>query len=243
MPQAEAFPRWKDAATQAVRLGTNLAEAHSSLAGVLFYRDANFRGAESEYLTAIRLNPSFADAHAWYSDLLIVTGRVDQAIFEAKRAQQLDPYSDVVNDKLSVHLYLARRNDELVVQAQRILDVNAAHYWMGLAYEQKGDYDKAISLLQPPNLKEAALADLSHAYAAAGRKEEALREIAKMKVIAKGSPVNPFAFAIAYAGVAEHDEALKWLERTIDQSLHRVTQYVKLDPRLDPLRSDPRYKS
>jgi tetratricopeptide (TPR) repeat protein len=117
----------------------------------------------------------------WYSGLLMIMRRVDQAISEARLAQQLDPYSDEVNNMLALMLFFARQNDEIIVQAKKFLNVNLSGYWMGRAEEQKGNFDRAISLLQPPpNLKDFGSFDLAHVYAVAGRRKEALEELTKL---------------------------------------------------------------
>jgi tetratricopeptide (TPR) repeat protein len=241
----EVYSKWEEEAiTTALKLDPNLAEAHASLGVLLQYQNWNWREAEGEYLRAIRLNPSFSDAHMWYSSVLAVNGRVDQAVSEARRAQQLNPYSDQTNEFVVRSLFFARQNDEVIVQAQKMINVNATHYWMGLAYEQKGNFERAISLLQlPADLKEhVGSADLAHAYTVSGRRREGLQELAKLTKMSMSKPesVHPFAFAIVYAGLGDNDQAFNWLEKACN--VRPGSPFFAVDPRMEPLRSDPRYK-
>jgi eukaryotic-like serine/threonine-protein kinase len=100
-PPKEVKPQARAAAEKAVALDDGLAEAHTSLAG----SDADawdWSGAQREFRRAIQLNPNYATAHQWYSDLLAKTGRLEEAVVEAKRAVALDPLSLPINRDLAV---------------------------------------------------------------------------------------------------------------------------------------------
>src|SRR5262249_40834449 len=99
-PSQEYFPKAKAAAKRAVEIDDTLAEAHTSLAYVLFNYDWNFAESNREFQRAIELNPNYPTAHEWYGETLRDMGRFDEAIAELKRAQELDPLSLVINSDL-----------------------------------------------------------------------------------------------------------------------------------------------
>jgi len=91
LPPRKALQEAKTAAENAIRLSSDLSEAHVSLAHVLILHDWDWRRAEEEYQRAIALDPNSAQAHNWYSELLQVQGRTDEAVRELEKAAQLDP--------------------------------------------------------------------------------------------------------------------------------------------------------
>ncbi|PYT03428.1 MAG: hypothetical protein DMF60_18425, partial [Acidobacteria bacterium] len=144
----EAFPKAKEAATKALSIDPALAEARTSLAFIKHRWDWG-RDAEAEFQLAIKSKPSYAPAHQWYSSYLVAMGRFDEAIAEAKRAEELEPLSFISNSHLGWILYLAGRYDEAIEHCKRLLEVDPSFFparrYLGLAYEQKGMYKDAIS--------------------------------------------------------------------------------------------------
>jgi tetratricopeptide (TPR) repeat protein len=190
------------------------------------------------------LNPSFTPAHEWYSDLLVVTGRPDEAVAEARRAQQLDPYSPSVNLKVSHILFHARRYDEMIEYGRNTRDA-LRNRTLGRAYEQKGDLEHAIAELRQAakaiEYPEAA-SDLAHALAISGRRQEALELVAELKEMSKRRRVQPWFLAVVYAGLGDNDQAFAWLEKSYTGERPNDSPLLGRDPRMDPLRADPRYK-
>src|SRR5881398_3728023 len=88
----EAGSKAKEAALKALSLDPNLAEAHTALGKVLFFRDIDLAGALREYKRAVELKPNDADAHHWYgNDTLSALGQFEEAIVEGRRSLELDP--------------------------------------------------------------------------------------------------------------------------------------------------------
>ncbi len=173
----EAFPRAKEAALKALKIDDTLAEAHTSLAFVKHRWDWDRADAERQFRLAIRYKPGYAPAHQWFSSYLVAVERFDEAIAEARRAQELEPLSFISNLHLGWILYLSGRYDEAIDHCKKLLDVNPnffpAHRYLGLAYEQKGMYAEAISEFEKGvKLSNSPLmiALLGHAYAASGNK-------------------------------------------------------------------------
>jgi eukaryotic-like serine/threonine-protein kinase len=250
MPAKENYPKWKAAVTKAMQLDDTLADAHVSLGVLLQYHDWNWTGAEREFERAVQLNPNQPIVHLVLGDNFNVTGRLDRAIAEETRAQQLDPYSVSHNNMLGATLVFAGRNDEAIQQGRKMLDLSPvyAHWVMGLAYEHKGDSQHAIPELQEmvklskdePQLPQG-VADLAHAYAVFGRKQEARQLLAQLMEMSKKRFVPSWAFALINVGLGDKDRAFEWLDKAYDERPSDIMS-IKVDPRMEPLRSDPRYQ-
>jgi eukaryotic-like serine/threonine-protein kinase len=172
-PSKEAYPEAKAAAGKALELDESLSEAHATLAFVLTNYDWDWPNAEKEYQRAIELNPSYATAHHWHSDLLAAMGKLDESLNEEKRAQELDPLSLIINTWLGWRLSFMRRYDQAIDQYRKTLELDPtfvpAHWQLGLAYEQKAMYAQAIAEFQTAmslsGRSPLYTASLAHAYA------------------------------------------------------------------------------
>ena len=246
---AEAFPKAKAAALKALQLDQTLAEAHASMAYVETYYDWNWPGAEAEFRRALELDPNYAEAHHSYSRFLASLGRVEEARAELKRAQELDPLSLLVQANSGVISYFGRQYDQAIQELRQInrLDPKfSVPYWgLGLCYEQMGVYEEAVTQLQKAidlsGRGANGIASLGHAYGLAGRRGEALKILLELEERAKKSYVSSYQIALVYLGLHRNDEALKQLENAYQERSTLLT-YLKMDPRFDPLRSDPRFE-
>ncbi len=242
----DAFPKAKEAATKALSIDGTLAEARTSLAFIKHRWDWGREEAEKEFQLAIKSKPSYAPAHQWYSSYLVAMGRFDEAIAEAKRAEELEPLSFISNSHLGWILYLAGRYDDAIAHCKRLLDVDPnffpARRYLGLVYEQKGMYKEAIDQFQQGvklSGNPLMLSLLGHAYAASGEKNEALRILDDLDK-EKHRYVSPYTVATIYTGLGEKDLAFKWLEKAFeDRDIWLMN--LKVDPQLAPLRSDQRF--
>jgi TolB-like protein/DNA-binding winged helix-turn-helix (wHTH) protein/Flp pilus assembly protein TadD len=251
LPPREAMPKAKAAAIRALELDETLAEAHVSLGRVLAAYDWDWTNAEKEYKRAIELNPRYAVAHQWYGGYLDVMGRSDEAIAERKRALELEPLSLIINFELGLALYYARDYDHAIEQFQKTLDLDqnftAAHNFLPAAYEQKGMYGEAIAEFKKtiPLARGGewtlSKAGLGHVYAVTGKKTEARTEIAELKQTSEKEYLPASSIALIYAGLGEKDQAFVWLNKAYEQRAFQM-QWIKIEPRWDGLRSDPRFE-
>ena len=119
-----------------------------------------------------------------------------------------------------------------------------AHDFLGGAYEQKGMYEGASTEFQKAiSLSGDSLhirAELGHAYAVAGKKEEALKIMDELKGLSKETYISPYDVAMIYVGLDQNDQAFDWLQKAYEERSDWL-RYLKVDPRLDPLRSDLRF--
>jgi len=245
----EALQKAKEAAAKALQISDQLAEAHTALAQVRFYHEWNFARAEREYQQALQLNPNSSTGHLYYSIYLVAMGRADESLFEMQRACTLDPLSLLVNAMAGWRFYLARQFDAAIEQLRntREMDPNFAptRLFLGLAYEQATkceeaivEFKKALSLSQECPLVATAL---GHAYALAGRTREARKLLGNLEDSSKGGCVAGYHVAAIYAALGDNDRVFECLEKAYeDRSLWMA--HLRVMPRLDPLRSDPRFQ-
>ena len=247
LPPKEAFPKSKEAALNALRIDDRLAEAHAALGHVNVQYEYDWAGAEREYKRAIELNPNYVNAHHFYALYLSMMGRFDEGIAEIKRAQELEPFSLFIHTNVGSILYQARRYDEAINQLKSVLEMDPnfalACSVLGHAYLQKGMHDQAIAEFQKRTTPATGrLGDLGQAYGLSGRRREALKEIDKLQELSKQRYVAPYNLALIYASLGDNDNALEWLERAYEDRSTMLIR-IRVDPRLDKLRSEPRFKA
>jgi TolB-like protein/DNA-binding winged helix-turn-helix (wHTH) protein/Flp pilus assembly protein TadD len=249
LAREENFSRSKEAALRALELDDTLAEAHASLSFILGM-ELDWAGEGTELQRALELNPNYASAHQWYSFHLAMIGRDEEALAEAKKALVLDPVSLQINVSYGILFWNMRRYDEAIEQCLRTIELDPdyfnAYSWLGRAYEQKGMYEEAISSYQKAvalaENQPVMLSELGHGYAVAGRRAEALEILEELKELAKKKHVPPDAFGIVYTALGDKDKAFHWLERQVEEEPWGW-RLLKVDPWMDPLRSDPRFHS
>jgi eukaryotic-like serine/threonine-protein kinase len=247
----DAYPKAKAAAVKALQLDDKLAEAHTALAFILWIGDLDMAGSISEFQRAIALNPNYATAHHWYGNgPLLALGRFEEAIAEGKRAIELDPLSPIINADLGQNLYTARRYDEAIAQLRKTLEIDPtfyyAHYNLGMALQRKGDVPAAIVEYR----KAQQLSDdlfvpvlLASAKAQSGDKDAAIQMLAELEELSQHRYVISYWRTLLYLSLGNRDEAIRRLEQAIADNESLTITMIKVDPKLDPLRSDPRFEA
>jgi TolB-like protein/tetratricopeptide (TPR) repeat protein len=247
----DCYPKAIAAAKKALELDDTLAEARTSLALAIWYYDFDLSQANREFQRAIELNPNYAIAHQQYgNNTLSAIGRFNDAIAEGKRAVELDPLSLVINADLGVDYYYARRYDEAIAQLRKLLEMDPGYYFayvtLGQALEMKGARDAAIAEYQKArelNDDPLVLALLAHAYGLSGNKMEAEKILDQLKALSKARYVSAYSFALAYLGLGNKEEALRWLEQSYQDRAGADIGWIRVDPLLDPLHGDPRFEA
>jgi serine/threonine protein kinase/Flp pilus assembly protein TadD len=247
---SDAFPKAKEAAAKALQLEPTLAEAHASMAYVLNYYDWDRSSAEKEFNRALELEPNDADVHHAYGRFLASMGRIGEARAELSRAQELDPLSLGIQSNVGMISYFARQYDDALQQLQKVLALDPKFpvpYWAtGMCYEQLKKYSEAVAQFQKgielSGRGSNGIASLAHAYGLAGRRTEAQKILAELSARAKAKYVSSYQFSVIYLGLGQNERAIAALEGAYSER-STLLGYLKMDPRFDPLRSDPRFQS
>jgi serine/threonine protein kinase/Flp pilus assembly protein TadD len=248
LPPREAAPKAKEAAIKALGLDDRLAEPHAALGYVKTSYDWDLPGAEQEFKRAIELNPNYATAYYWYAQTL-AGRRWDEAIAEAKRAQEADPLS-LIAITITGQMFLgARLHDQAVDQLRKTLEMDPnyyfAHLLLGMAYEQVGRQEEAIAELQRAaglsGGQTSALGALGHTYAVTGKRAQAQKVLAELKDLSKRRYVSPVESALIYVGLGDKVQALEWLEKAYEDRSQRLG-WISYDARFDNLRGEPRFQ-
>jgi len=243
----ESMAKANAAARKALEMDDTLAEAHTALGLILFTYERNVPESDREYQRAIELNPNYATAHQWYGGGLGATGRFDQAIAEGRRAVELDPFSLIANVELAATYGYARQNDQAVAQLHKIIEMDPNWYLARMVlcqiYTYKGQFAEAIAECEKArglNDDPAVLSYLASSYAQSGKRGEAFKVVAQMHELARQRYVPAYGFAFVYAALGDKDQAFQWLERSLQDRAWEIA-YLKVDPAMDSLRSDPRF--
>jgi len=251
IPPKEAGPKAREAAKKALTIDDSDANAHVALGIVNQWYDWDWTAAEREFKRAIELNPNNAEAHSYYSWFLAAMGREEQALAEAKRSVQVDPFGSLSDFSPGAILVFARQW-EAAIHELRIAKEQAPTYWfiscfLGRAYEQVGKKPEAIAefkrALELDNDNTEIWSGLGHAYAVAGNKAETQKVLDHLNELSAHSYVSSYSFAVIYAGLGEKEQAFAWLERAFNERSYFMAVYLPTDARLDYLRSDARFSA
>ncbi len=250
LPANEMFPKAKQAARKALALDANSAEAYASLCSVAIFYDWDWRAAETACLRAIELNPSYGRAHHMYSHYLISTGRFPESLHESLRYLELDPLSPAAKTHLGTHYKMARQYDLAIEVLRGTVDLDPnfpdAYFELASSYLGKGAYQEAV----PPAQKAVALTGgkgylylglLGEAYAMVGRRTEATKILEEIKGVWRGRLVDAESTVPVLIALGERDRAVERLQRAFEEH-DQLISYLKVDPKFDSLRSDPRFQ-
>ena len=246
----ETFPKAKSAAKRALEFDSTLAEAHASMAHIHFEFDHDWTAAEREYRRAIELDPSYPTAHHWYGGFLSGMGRHDEAVQQAMAARALDPLSPIIQTWIGLRYYFAGKYDDAIAEYRKALELDPdfapAHWHLGWAYEQTGRFKEGVSEAKRALAIDRGsllyLASLGHAYARAGMKSEERATLARLAQASTSRHVSAYHVAVIYIALGDTKVGLDWLERAYDEQSPWIG-YLRVDPRVDPVRSDPRFES
>ncbi|WP_353072093.1 TPR end-of-group domain-containing protein [Tunturiibacter gelidiferens] len=245
MPYSEAFPWQKTEAIKAIQLDDALPEGHVELANAAMNLDWDWSTQGNEFKRALELNPSSAQVRWAYSSYLERMGHIAEAISESKVALQLDPVSSRTSINSAWNYYFARQYDKSLAQMQRVSELQNSPseiaFPLGVIYVEKGMYEEAIQKFQELGGAPHALGHMGNAYARMGKVIEAREMISKLQDHLQKTGIGRYEIALVYAGLGEKNEAFSWLEKSFVVRDKGLT-YLKIDPCLDPLRSDSRFQ-
>jgi TolB-like protein len=244
MPYAEAFAKQREEALRAIALDDSRPEPHLELAFAALDQNWDWITCRNELQRARTASPNSTSVHWTYAQFLVRTGHADEAVAEANIALQLDPVSSRAYMDRAYIVYYARRYDAALDDLQRAAYLphtpKEFHFALGNIYVEKGLFQEAAQKfkeLDGPH----ALGHLGNIYARQGRTPDAMVIINQLKEEVQKSGIGRYEIAFIYAGLGDKDHAFAWLESAF-QSRDKGILYLKIDPCLDPLRSDPRFE-
>lgn len=245
LPYKEAFSKQKTEAARAIELDDSLPEGHAELANTAMTLDWDWTAAATEFHRALELNPNSAAIHQKYAFYLVRTGQLHEALAEVERGVDLDPVSGRSFHFEGFIYYFSRQYDPALslIRRVRALDINPPDwsFLLGDVYAEKGMYAESIAEFLKSGNGPDSIGHLGNAYARAGQVDAARKAISQLEQYVRKDGVGRYEIALVYTGLGKKQEAFKWLEEAYNA--HDVgLVYLKVDPCLDPLRSDPRFE-
>jgi TolB-like protein/tetratricopeptide (TPR) repeat protein len=245
-PPAAAQQKAITAARKALELDPSLSAAHDVL-GAMEEKNWQWAASEAEYRRALELNPNDADAYEGLAAWLLCQGRTEEALEWAQRGRELDPLS-VAGTDIAMMLATARRYDESIHELRATLAGQphdpVALWDLGIALVEKNQPQDAIPVLEKAvslsSRSPGVIGTLIRAYAGAGQRGDALRLLGELQKRRKTGFVPASPFVYAYLALGEKDQAFVWLDQACNEHSN-ITLFLKVDPGLDSVRSDPRF--
>jgi TolB-like protein/Tfp pilus assembly protein PilF len=244
LPYQDAFTQQKMEALKAIALDDSLSEAHAELANTAMTLDWNWAAAAAEFRRALQLDPSSATAHEKYAFYLVRMGEPQEAIAQIEQSVALDPVSSSTFHAEGFIYYFAHDCDQALAVTNTVqgLRINLPDwkFLLGAIDAARRMYPQSIRAFRQAGNGAYALGHLGNVEARAGQAEAAQRVIRQLETDVRQQNVGRYEIALVYAGLGEKNQAFDWLEaayRAHDVGL----VYLKVDPCLDPLRSDPRF--
>lgn len=234
----ESPPKAIAAAEHALAIDPTLGEPHAAIGLMRAFQDYEWKRADEEFATAIRLSPNYSTAHSWYSITLLARGRFDEALHELEQAQRLDPLSLAHAYGVAENRYYARKWAEAEAKTKRVLELepqfSAAQQLLGKIYAMSG---------RPVEARTWFLAShdtlMMFQYDTASNKRA---EVKRRMALLPAEVVERFPIGMAgfHVLLGDFDAAFKWLDRAYEmRQLDLVS--LKVDPIFDSIRRDPRY--
>jgi len=243
-PPQMSFPQARAAALAALKIDPQSAEAHAVLSQIVFQYDHDMAGAASLMAQAFELDPACFVAHRLVGARLGALGRHDEALAALRRAQAIEPLAVSINGNIGMAYYFAGRFEDAIAQLEHTLRMNenwaVAQSTLGRSYLCLGYFDRALEYFEGRDgVRPGRVSDLAIAYAMAGRRDDARRELARLAQRPEGEYVPPLHFVMIHAALGNHDVALEWVEQVIEERAN--APHLIIEPLLSNLRGDPRF--
>jgi len=250
LPVKESFEKARSYANRALELNDNLAEAHTALAAVLMIYNWDWDLAEEQFKQAIQLNPNYANAHYLHSVLLQTTGRLQESVAAAEKAQVLDPLSPVIGMGVASAYFFSEQYDKALYECRKYLEMNpnfvVAQDYLVHLHVRNGLFEEAVvaarRLVDISERRAEATAHLAYIYATSGKTEQAKKLFEASMADSKLGYSNPTIFITVYSILGDQDNAFLWAEKALEAGKIAFPS-LRCSPDLKKFRTDPRYNS
>jgi tetratricopeptide (TPR) repeat protein len=244
----DACPKARAAAHAALEIDPKLSEARTVLGAIMSYYDWDLENAEKELRQAVALDPKYPRARQTLAENLTISGRLEEAVVEAKRALELDPLALSLNGFMAITYYFRREYDKAIEHGLRTVDMDPnffpGYFDLGLAYQLNGHFAEAAAALEKArvlsNNSTLMVASLGGALAAWGKQEEARNILDELEQMGRRKYVSQVFVAAILTGLGEIDRALTCLETAYQDRCTWLPLCLVADARLDRLRSESR---
>jgi TolB-like protein/Flp pilus assembly protein TadD len=247
VPSTEAFSTARQAATKAVELDNELADAYVALGQVSFWHDWDRHTAEKHFRRALELEPEHPEAHFALGGMLACSGKAEGLNY-ILRSKEIDPINLRNNAVYSQFLTFAGRPEESLAESKKILELQPdfylahlttaqAHLAMG-AFDKAVDASKAAAALNPVDTTPRTF--IAYALARSGKSGEAEEILGQILKLADERPVTPYNVAMIYAGLGDKERAFTWLRLALQQRDLRLA-FLAVEPKWNEMRTDPRF--
>ncbi len=242
---ANAMPRAKAAAEEALRLDPTLPEGHLTRGMVALLYDYDWKLAEACFTRAIDLRQTYSLAHAWYA-VLLLTQRPQEALARIHRAAELDPMALHIVTLVGIAYYYTRRYTEAIIRHRTFLEMDPdnprAYVWLLRGLTASGQTAEALDLAEKsiarigrhPGLLEC----LGRLLATAGRRAEAKSILDELRAMAAKRYVSPHHEVGIHMGLRDYAEVRRSLELALEHRSGRIL-FLAFEPLLDPVRGEP----
>jgi serine/threonine-protein kinase len=247
VPPREAMPKAKASAQKALELNDTLAEVHYTSALIKTWMDWDWEGGEAAFQRAIEINPNYALARAYYSNLLCCLERTDEAIAQAEKALKLDPINSLIQGICGNTFALARNYEDAIVHARNSLRTSphdpVGHNILWEMLHSKGLYEEALSEAKAffTGLGLAEIAEvMDRGYDQDGYSGAMKSAAETLVAFSQETHISPWFISFVYSFAGEKEQALEWLERAYEMK-DPIMPYL-ITPGFDILRDEPRFQ-
>jgi adenylate cyclase len=244
VPPKEAYPQALSELQKALAMDDQLADAHADAAIVRLIFDWDWPGAKKEFDRAIELDPASGLAHHWYSHYFVMMNRFDASLAESRRALELEPVDLPISAHIGWHYLFARQYGRAVTELLKSIELEPNQFWawpyQRRAYEQQGDFERAIAVLERSKADSKHVADLRREVAKNGAQGYSRTRLADALAQSQKHYLQPCYIAQLLVHLGDSNGAFEFMNRGYEVRDSWLI-YLKVDPVWDPLRSDPRF--
>ena len=242
-PRLGGYAKAKELVLQALEIDKNLAEAHATLGSLLSYSEWKWEEARKELVHAIELNPNYAIAHSYYSELLDILGQDDEARLQINLALEIDPFFSMMRIGSAVYYYHEGKFKESLDECLKVQELDPDYisaYWICFyIYVRMGEDLKAMEELQKIMYMDTLTAKnvnvVKEVYSKSG-----INGLLNWLIELQLDNLPPFTLAKSYAMLEKKDDVLDLLEKALEENLPNIAR-INNDPDFDNLLSEPRF--